>query len=82
MKFCAILTKLIVEAYEKRFVPEAVVKNMVGGWSGGKIILKKHDASVGRFSLKPTVREESSPTVVSESALIKDSSVIAANSET
>ena len=50
------LRLLIVETCEKRFVP--------GGWSLGKIILRKHDASVGRFTWKPTVREESSPTVV------------------
>lgn len=82
MKLFAIFRKLIVEALEKRFVPEAVFKTIVGGWSFGKIILKKHDASVGRSSLKPAVREESSPTIETESALIKVGEVIAANYET
>ena len=49
------LRLLIVETCEKRFVPFAVPPNVVdnkivGGWSLGKIILRKHDASVGRFT--------------------------------
>ena len=81
------LRLLIVETCEKRFVPVAVPPNVVynkivGGWSLGKIILRKHDASVGRFTWKPTVREESSPTVVIKSPLFSVGEVIAANYDT